>query len=996
MITRERWQRIKDLFNLALNQPTVERTKFVSDACAGDESLRQEVESLISAHEEEDNFLDAPAHELAAEMFSDAGQLIAGQQLGPYTILSSLGVGGMGEVYLARHVKLGRKVALKLLPWEFARDQQRVRRFEQEYRAAAALNHPNVCVIYEIGEADDGRRFMAMEFIDGITLRRRMTQQRLTWQQALEVALQVAKALEAAHKARIVHRDIKPENIMLLPDGYVKVLDFGIAKLDVHPARQSDAPTIAHFTAPGTRPGTTRYMSPEQLREQPIDARTDIWSLGVVLYEMVTGSTPFEAENPNDTIALILERRPTRLDFSADEVPEELQQIISKALSKKRDQRYQTIRELAADLRTLRRQGSVAVTVELATERLEQPIHSPGATAPGYRQTPAGAPDDATILSKIRSQAIWTADYVLSEIKQHKTAATFAGVTAVFALLFIGWNSPGVFKRKTSNLSLQTMKLRPLTNSGKSVCAAISPDGKSVAHAERKDGMQELVLTGTVTGATSVLVPAGGFEYRGITFSRDNYYVYFTRAEKGEGGVLYQVALPFSPPRKIKDGVDSPISFSPNGDRFAFVRLNKATAEYSLMIAGVDGTDERVLTTRGDGNTISLYGPAWSSDEQTIICSAGQWENDGFRERLVAVNVKSTKETILSNDKWHSVLQVAWRADNSGLIVSAAEQPLSPYQLWTVSYPRGETTRITNDVSEYKGVSFSRDTHAFVSVRSQQSARIWLVPDGDIQQGKDIAGTVGFTYGMSWNSKGRIVFSAMSGSNLNIAAIDPDGANQTALTNNARDNYTPATSPDGGYVVFASNRSGRLNIWRMNAEDGSDLKQLTFSDGNSYPSCSPDGQWVVYDNQSKAGPTIWKVPMDGGPPVQLSREYARMPIVSPDGNFIACRYLAGDGKTREIAILPFAGGPPVKRVPIHIMDWQSVQWTKDGQALTYIALLNGAANIWRYDLASGATKQLTDFKTDLIFAYAWSPDQKQLACERGNESRDVMIFAGEK
>src|SRR2546426_11508737 len=420
MITRERWQLIKDLFHSALQQPAAERTKFISEACDGDESIRAEVESLISAHEEDEDFLNLSAYEMAAEMLSDPGpELTAGQQLGPYTILSSLKAGGMGEVYLAQDVRLGRKIALKLLPREFATDEQRVRRFEQEARAASALNHPNVCVIHEIGWAEDGRHFMAMEFIDGLTLRQRILQKRLTLKEALDVAAQVAWALEAAHAAGIVHRDIKPENIMLRRDGYVKVLDFGIAKLNARPSRPRnphEASTVARLdTAPGTLIGTVKYMSPEQLREQEVDQRTDIWSLGVVLYEMVTGFTPFEADATNDIIAVILQKQPARLDFDPDEVPEEFQQLVRKALNKKRHERYQTIKELGSDLRELRRQ----VSVDGTTERSEQPTLNIDSTADNEQQESG----TGGIASTILSQAIRTADYVLSEIKQHQTAA---------------------------------------------------------------------------------------------------------------------------------------------------------------------------------------------------------------------------------------------------------------------------------------------------------------------------------------------------------------------------------------------------------------------------------------------------------------------------------------------------------------------------------------------------------------------------------------------
>src|SRR3989441_793427 len=378
MITRERWQLIKDLFHSALQQPAAERTKFISEACEGDESMSAEVESLISAHEEDEDFLNLSAYEMAAEMLSDPGpELTAGQQLGPYTILSSLKAGGMGEVYLAQDVRLGRKIALKLLPREFATDEQRVRRFEQEARAASALNHPNVCVIHEIGRAEDGRHFMAMEFIDGLTLRQRILQKPLTLKEALDVAAQVAWALEAAHAAGIVHRDIKPENIMLRRDGYVKVLDFGIAKLNARLSKLNDineASTIDKVqTEPGMRIGTVNYMSPDQLREVSVDTRTDIWSLGVVLHEMVTGTTPFGARTTNETIAAILGRQPIEFAPPSNEVPAAFQHIVKRALGKKRRERYQRVKDLADDLRKLRQQIATNATPQ---EFSSQPMPS--------------------------------------------------------------------------------------------------------------------------------------------------------------------------------------------------------------------------------------------------------------------------------------------------------------------------------------------------------------------------------------------------------------------------------------------------------------------------------------------------------------------------------------------------------------------------------------------------------------------------------------------
>ena len=298
--------------------------------------------------------------------------------------------------------------------------------------------------------------------------------------------------------------------------------------------------------------------------------------------------------------------------------------------------------------------------------------------------------------------------------------------------------------------------------------------------------------------------------------------------------------------------------------------------------------------------------------------------------------------------------------------------------------------RITNDRTYWDGVGLSSDGKTIVSVQSHRDAQIWVAPDGDAQRARSVVSTVGLSYGLSWTNKGKLVFSSMAQDRLNISLIDPEDGNQTQLTVNG-DNYTPAVSPDGRFIVFASNRTGSFNIWRINAEDGSDLKPLTFSDGNSYPSFLPDGQSVVYDNQNSAKPTLWRLPIEGGEPVKLTEEYARMPVVSPDNQFIACRYYVEEG-LRGIAIIPVQGGAPIKLLPIPVMDWQRVQWLANGRALSYVKTVNGTSNLWSYDLDSDSARQLTDFKDERIFSYSWSPDYKLLACERGREVRDVTMI----
>ncbi|HEU0210254.1 MAG TPA: tetratricopeptide repeat protein [Candidatus Udaeobacter sp.] len=351
-----RWHRITDIYHAAIERRPEERASYLGEACADDEGLRNEVEAMIRSHESSDDFIESPAFAAMPELLvDDPGGALVGQLLGHYYVQSLLGVGGMGEVYLARDERLGRKVALKILPDRLNADEMQLSRFEHEARTASALNHPNILTVYEVG-SDGNRHFIAAEFIEGITLRSAMTRSRMSLRNVIEVAVQVGSALAAAHESGVLHRDIKPENVMLRPDGYVKVLDFGIAKLmeNQQPIALAETRQGRHLqTQKGQVLGTPHYMSPEQARGQLVDARTDIWSFGVVLYEMIAGSAPFEGETPSDCIASVLKMEPPSLAHVLPKVPAKLQRIVQKALRKNSDERYQTIKETLADLRNL-------------------------------------------------------------------------------------------------------------------------------------------------------------------------------------------------------------------------------------------------------------------------------------------------------------------------------------------------------------------------------------------------------------------------------------------------------------------------------------------------------------------------------------------------------------------------------------------------------------------------------------------------------------------
>ncbi len=365
-LTAERWQKIKELFHAALERNPAERAAFLDEACKGDDDVRGEVESLIAAHHQPDSFIDKPAFEVAAALLAaDLPAVAVGRTIGAYKVTRQIGHGGMGEVYLAQDTRLGRRVALKMLPSRFTSDKDRLRRFQQEARAASGLNHPNIITIHEVGQIDEAH-FIATEFVEGHTLRSAIESGAVKIEDAIDIAIQVASALRAAHEAGIVHRDIKPENIMIRPDGYVKVVDFGLAKLSERKAVTDDtgASFLAVDTNPGIVMGTVSYMSPEQARGLAVDARTDIFSLGVVLYEMIAGRTPFEGATTTDIIVAILEKTPAPLSSYNAEAPAQIESIIIKALEKSVEDRYRSAGELFDDLRKLKQDLDIQARIE--------------------------------------------------------------------------------------------------------------------------------------------------------------------------------------------------------------------------------------------------------------------------------------------------------------------------------------------------------------------------------------------------------------------------------------------------------------------------------------------------------------------------------------------------------------------------------------------------------------------------------------------------------
>ena len=922
--------------------------------------------------------------------------LSSGTKLGRYEIRSQIGAGGMGEVYLAQDTTLDRKVALKVLPADVAANKDRMRRFIQEAKAASGLNHPNILTIFEVGEVDSVN-FIATEFIDGETLRRHMSGAQLKISQMLAIATQVVDGLAAAHEAGIVHRDIKPENIMVRRrDGYIKVLDFGLAKLTearIAPVDTEAPVTTLIATDPNVVIGTVEYMSPEQARGQVLDARTDIFSLGVVLYEIATGRTPFAGATKPDVLASILNSEPPPMARYSKDVPETLEWIVSKALRKDREERYQTAKELLTDVRSLK-------------QRLEFEAEQERSIPPNARsETAITAFNGPTLGETVEDQRMPTegsvahptssAEYLVGEIKRHKRGLTLtlAALVIAIAAIIIGLKyGRNLVANKSEPFG--KIKLTRLTTTGKGRWAAISPDGKYVAHVMGDLGKQAIWLRHIATGSDKEIAPSTGVGYVWPTFSHDGSYVYYTKAQTNAPSVLYQVPVLGGAPRTIIEDVDSVPTFSPDDKRLAFIRGYPPEGTVALVVANVDGTGEQKLATYDIANFFpgdNGMGPAWSTDGTTIIIRVPASDAEGLYWQMLAIKVKDGAATRIGSQRWASLGQFAWLADESGLIFTASDEPGVPQQIWYITYPGGEARRITNDLNDYRGLSLTADSTALVTVPFDSVSSVWIAPAAQVGQALQVtANRYDGREGVAFVPDGRVLYTARANGNPNVWIMNADGTGQKQLTADAHDNVRPAATSDGRYIVFDSNRAGTENIWRMNI-DGTNPKQLTFGRNDQLPQCSPDSQWVVYASNDGGKPSLKRVAIAGGDPVQLTDYTLTRPAISPDGKQIACAYTETNPPRTVIALIAFEGGLPLKKFDIPIAR-QRVRWAPDGRALTYILNRAGVGNIWSQPVDGGTAVQLTDFKSDVIYSFEWSRDGRQLLLARGSITSDVVLI----
>jgi serine/threonine protein kinase len=930
--------------------------------------------------------------------------IAAGTTLGRYEIRSLIGAGGMGEVYLAYDNQMRRPVALKLLPGNFTQDEDRLRRFEQEAYSASGLNHPNILTIYEIGESN-ATRFIAMEYVEGETLRHYLSRAHgsgegfagggVKLHDAIEIAIQIASAIAASQAANIAHRDIKPENIILRRDGYVKVLDFGLAKLTERATTTTDteAPTRAMVnTSPGAVMGTVNYMSPEQASGHQVDARTDIWSLGVLLYEMVTGHLPFEGPTPSHVIVSILEKDPPLLARYISDVPEALEWIISKALTKKREDRYTTAHEMHIDLRRLKQRLDASAEMERSVAPDDFPSRHPH-TLSGSRpaSTVSAFPLDQQT-APVRTETMSSAEYLAKSMGRHKLAVGVA--IAALAVLVAGgivlWSKFG----RTTSHTFRKIRLSQLTSTGKAGLATISADGRYVVHVLSDGTQSSLWMRQVATSSNVQIQPPSSARYIGLTFSQDGNYIYYVVYDGNNPlGVAYQLPVLGGTPRKVLEDVDTPLTFSPDGKRVVWVRQFPQSGETALMIANSDGSEVRKLASRARPSRFVAgtgIGPTWAPEGDTIACPVGGPVNGLDRYSVVMINASSAAETRATSQLWTFVQQTAWLPQGGGMLIAAQEEQGGPNQIWHMTVPGGAVERVTNDLNNYNGVSLAASGTKFVTVQTQVSSSIWFAPHADTDSAvKVTSGTNEGSRGLAVTPDGKILYSAGGASTADLYIANSDGSSPRQLTSGAGINAVPSVSADGRTIVFVSNRNGTPHLWRMDS-DGNNARQLTNGVAEVNPDISPDGQWVVFQNVPDLG--LSKISIDGGPITQISNKLVSQATVSPDGKLLACRYREQDLSPFKLAILDFATGQVVKAIDTPPIN-NIYRWSTDGKSVLYVLSRNGVANIWSQPIDGSAPKQLTNFKSDLIFGFNYSRDGKSLALARGTVSNDVLLIS---
>ena len=845
--------------------------------------------------------------------------------IGPYSVLSPIAKGGMGAIYLAEDTRLHRQVALKLLPAAGFQDAARVARFEQEARAASALNHPNIITIYDFGQSGEVY-YIAAELIRGRTLREIIDYEKLPLSEIDAIAIQIAGALAAAQAAGIVHRDVKPENIMVRPDGYVKVLDFGLAMLREPAGGESTPPE--DLTDAGTVVGTPRYMSPEQARGLPLDARTDLFSLGAVLYEMAAHRPAFPGETQADVVTSILNHEPPPLPGSRPEIAQ-WDAIVRKCLRKDRDLRYQTAQDLLADLREFQSR--------LQTLR-------PGISASRSRWLIGLA---ACIVLIAATVAYWTT---------RRPAAAFA-------------NSR--FTRIPGSSAFTT--------------GVLSGDGQYIAYVTVLPNGQRSLNVRLLSAPKAIeLVPAGPVTYSALAFSPDGNYLYYVSrpVKPGELSTLFRTPVFGGRPAKLAGDVSGKIAVSPDGSVVAFVRRKEG--EGTLSTVSSTGSGERqLLKRRADFPFQSI---AWSADSGEIFFVEAVQAPANTDCRIFSVSREGGEPSLIAHPSRTFIYDLAPLPGNRGFLANAFDEDAGLQQIWYVSNT-GLLRHISHDLSQYSGLSVSRDGRQILTSQVERFSELWML-DRDDPSSAHLISEPGRRYDSpTWSHDGSIIAGRFEAGNWILWAIQPNGTEGPLLPQSSSD-LSPNACPDRDDIVFTSARKGPYAIWRVRP-DGSGLKQLTPGHNDQYAQCVAGGT-VLYWLLTGTRRTGMQVSVDGGSPSR-SGALTSNQLVSPDGRLVLSPYT--DTQTREhrvavrtrdlsktLATFPFGGRAA------------AAAWSPDSQGFADARGSVGAQEIWYQPIKGGSPRQLSHFGSDSIFDISWSPDGRRLVCTRGKFVSDLVLI----